>query len=209
MIYLNSFRPLCSTPSGRAAITEYGLPPFIDGSIRRDPDFELEFTSVTALCRKGKFAPKLCVGDRIVYLTCKGMYVGPAERHRRLVSVLQVCHKLDSHVAAQEWYEEHGQPVPSNCMVEGNLPRPYDQSSQQFPSHAAWDREYRTRASNDPVFLVCVPLFKGLGTPPVVTDQDLFSVFGRIPGTQHAPNITVTEYDDLIALAVKSPSRAL
>jgi hypothetical protein len=47
--FYNSFRPLLNTREGRAAIERFGLPPFIDGSCRREPDFQSEFPSISGL----------------------------------------------------------------------------------------------------------------------------------------------------------------
>jgi hypothetical protein len=45
-IYLAKYYPLCSTPNGGHAARRYNIPPFVDGSCRREPD--LEATSVPA-----------------------------------------------------------------------------------------------------------------------------------------------------------------
>jgi len=37
--YLVTYRPLIGKRAGRDAIKEYNLPPHIDGSCRREPDF--------------------------------------------------------------------------------------------------------------------------------------------------------------------------
>ena len=42
-IYLSSFYPLICTNKGRKAVEEFNLPPYIDGSCRREPDFENEY----------------------------------------------------------------------------------------------------------------------------------------------------------------------
>jgi len=39
-IYMSSFCPLICTDAGKQAAGKYKLPPFIDGSCRREPDFE-------------------------------------------------------------------------------------------------------------------------------------------------------------------------
>ncbi len=62
-ICLNTYEPLVFTGAGRKAWKNYGFPPFIDSSCRREPDFESEYPSITALYRKDKFAPKRKEGD--------------------------------------------------------------------------------------------------------------------------------------------------
>jgi hypothetical protein len=85
--FLATFHPLIRTSRGRKAVQEYRLPPFIDGSCRREPDFESPFPSITAICRAGNFAPRLRVDDQVVYLTVKAA-CAPAARG---VSALSVC----------------------------------------------------------------------------------------------------------------------
>ena len=67
--FLSSYKPLVWTTFGRAAALKHGLLPFIDGSIRREPDLEHEHPSISCLCRAGKFAPRLRVGDVVGYIT--------------------------------------------------------------------------------------------------------------------------------------------
>ena len=61
--YLNSYAPLVSTAAGRKAWELHELPPFIDGSIRREPDLEHEFPSISCLCRAGKLTT--CVAQSL------------------------------------------------------------------------------------------------------------------------------------------------
>ena len=69
--FLNSYRPLQLTSGGRAAASGHGIAPYIDASCRREPDFEARWPTITALCRRTKFAPRLHVGDRVAYMTVK------------------------------------------------------------------------------------------------------------------------------------------
>jgi hypothetical protein len=77
--FLVTYHPLVKFSGGRKAMYQHGLPPFIDGSCRREPDFESRFPSITATCRGGNFAPRLQIGDRIAYLKIKGKYPGDFE----------------------------------------------------------------------------------------------------------------------------------
>ena len=70
--FLNTYRPLIWNRAGRTVSAEHGLPPYVDASCRRETDFEVAFPSISALCRVEKFAPRLHVGDIVVYLTRKG-----------------------------------------------------------------------------------------------------------------------------------------
>src|SRR2546423_15125523 len=79
--YINTYHPLCENSSGKAAARRFDHPPFVDASCRREPDFESLRPSITALCRGEKFAPRLKVGDVVIYLTVRGRY--PGTDHQR------------------------------------------------------------------------------------------------------------------------------
>jgi hypothetical protein len=70
--YLNTYAPLVHNRFGREACRVYGHPRFVDASCRREPDLESSFPSISALCRAQMFAPRLHVGDRVIYMTKKG-----------------------------------------------------------------------------------------------------------------------------------------
>jgi hypothetical protein len=198
--FYNSFRPLVNRPAGRVAAETFGLPPFIDGSCRREPDLESQYPSISALCRASKFAPRLSVGDAVIYVTVKGRWNPVPERHRRLVAVLQVRERFPHHEAAADWYRELGLPLPSNCMVRGNGPIPYQQTVQDQADPERWNLGYMAVARAHPVFLATDPLHLNMNDPPVVTDEILRTVFGREPGTQNPPQITQAEADQLLDL---------
>jgi hypothetical protein len=193
--FYNSFHPLVFTPKGHQAAQRFGLPPFIDGSCRREPDFQSSFPSVSALCRAGKFAPRRQIGDSIIYVTVKGWW------QRRLVAVLRVRERFESHDEAAHWYRELGLPLPSNCMVRGNEPIPYEQTVQDQPDLARWNLGYMARARTYPVFLATDALYCNVDDPPVVTDDMLRAALGRLPGTQNPPRITGAEALQLLSLA--------
>ena len=88
-----------------------------------------------------------------------------------------------------------------NCMVEGNPPLPLDKTDAFIKSIRVWDREYKQRSETCSVFLACSPLFLELRSPPVVTDAMLFSVFGRIPGTQNPPSISKEQLSTLLEIS--------
>ena len=110
------------TRFGREGIKKYKLPPFVDGSCRREPDFESEFPSITAICRAGKFAPRLIEGDYIVYLTVKHKYLKDIVASNKFISVLKVLYRFNSHQEAGEWYLKNGLKLPGNCLVNNNPP---------------------------------------------------------------------------------------
>jgi hypothetical protein len=146
--FLATYRPLVRSANGRRAIREHALPPFIDGSCRREPDFESTFPSITATCRGENFAPRLQVGDRVAYLTVRGRYLRDNENGWRLVAVLRIVHRFTSHAEAATWYEQHGKPLPSNCFVEKNPPKPLELTNGDPP------KEVKQRGESDPVRVV-------------------------------------------------------
>jgi hypothetical protein len=211
-IYVNSFQPLCSTGTGRKVVARFGLPAFIDGSCRREPDFEAAFPALSALCRGGLFAPKLRAGDTVIYLTKKQALEGlPA--HRRLVAILEVMECFDSHEEAAAWYRSQMGALPSNCLVPDNPPVAWEHTHQNpilppgvAPNLTNWNAKYEERASLHPQFRACRPVFLDLHRPAVLTDETLRAVFveyGRIPGTQNPAQIPAGDYERLRQLARK------
>jgi hypothetical protein len=194
-VFVVTYTPLVATRHGREAAERHGLPPFIDGSIRREPDLQHEHPAISCLCRAGKFCPRLAPGDRVLYLARKHRYATEAERHWRLTAVLHVIEVFDSHEAAAGWYRQRSLPLPGNCMVPGNEPAPLDQSHRLTPFGdrlpderllRLWDGEYRKRAADWGTFAVCEPLFVDLSWgAPVVHTEDLKDAFDRVPGTQN------------------------
>lgn len=211
MNYLCSYHPICSRPLGRRAVEEYGLPPFIDASCRREPDLESPFPSISALCRTTKFAPRLWPSDRVVYITTKGRHGELEARHWRLVAVLQVVERFENHDAAAAWYRVQEVSPPANCMVEGNPPVPFERTGGPNPVRKfgdpsdpervvrLWDASYRVRSRSCGVFLACRPLFLDLHTPPSITDFEAAGIFekGRMPVTQNPPRISDEEFAKL------------
>ena len=67
-------------------------------------------------------------------------------------------------------------------------PIPYDRTAQDSPQET-WDRGYRARARRFPVFLATEALFLELWQPPIVTDDLMVEILGRIPSTRTPPAI--------------------
>ena len=124
-IYLNSFQPLCLKKFGRYVVDINSLSAYIDGSCRREPDFQNPYPSTTSTYRAAGFAPRLYPQDVVVYMTTKGRF-GRTYLHNRLVAILQVIDRKESHEEAASWYQERKLPIPSNCLVPGNDPMPFN-----------------------------------------------------------------------------------
>jgi len=211
-----AFRPISLTAAGRRAVRERGYAPFIDGSCRREPDFEARFPAITALCRPG-FAPRVNEGDSVAYFTVSGRF--PTPRHPKghyLVAVLRVECRLESHAAAAQWYRERSLRLPSNCLVAGNPPIPYDCTNQLLSKELRsrlrenpdvdddrivrlWDRGYAKRAEDCGVMLVCRSEYLALTSPPLYSVERMATVFGRLPGLQNPPKMRTGEYEALMA----------
>lgn len=213
--YLNSYVPLAASPRGRAAAAQFQIPPFVDGSIRRELDLEHAMPAITCLCRRDKFAPRLNVGDTVGYMTVKRRF-GSSKPHRRLTAVLRVEEKLESHAAAAEWYRNRGYPLPSNCMVPDNPAQPLDRSHRchrcadtmmDDDLHAAWDRSYWKRAHEFGTVLICRIIHHSLDRgAPVVTDSDLKRHFRDIPGTQNPGALSEDSFRKFIRALLPSAS---
>ncbi len=199
-IFLNSFRPLIRYAEGHQAIASYDLPPFIDYSCRREPDFMSKYPSISSLCRVEKFAPRLHEGDIAVYITCKGNYLGIKQGHWRLVAILEVLKRFESHAEAAHWYSSQGTALPTNCMVTGNPPLAIEMTAPitEFGTDLRrWDLAYQKRARQCSVFLACQPQFIELYNPPPITNDIMQMAFNRVPGTQNPPAISLEEFDKL------------
>lgn len=208
--YLTTYTPLVASKTGRAASEVRTIYPFVDGSIRREPDLEHEYPAISCLCRKGKFAPRLNVGDTVAYMTVKRRFGTDNPPHRRLTAVLGVIERLNSHQEAAAWYRSRSFPLPNNCMVEGNLPKPLDEShvlhhrAREATGNALvriWDGEYRKRAREFGTVLICRIIYRSLGwDSPVVDDDILRTAFGKIPGTQNPGEVSAADFRKFMRL---------
>ena len=205
-LYMNTYRPLIWTRAGRDASTRYDLPPFVDGSIRREPDLEHQYPSISCLCRGGQFAPRLLLGDVVVYLAKKNSY-GGTRRHWRMTAVLRVVHVLDDHQAAAQWYRARGLTLPNNCLVKDNLANPISHShrhnrqkviSDEVEWQRRWDLTYQARVRKHRTFIICEPMFIDLTwNCPEVHEEDLIEAMGHVP-TRNPCADDISHLDDLM-----------
>jgi len=205
-LFLNNYAPLVATSAGRAASERLGLLPFIDGSIRREPDLEHPSPSISCLCRGGNFTPRLRPGDAVVYMTKKSR-IGGGRSHWRLTAVLRVARLFEDHESAAEWFGAVGMPLPNNCWVKGNPPNHVSRSHRGnkhkgLPDDEwtqAWDRDYRARARVHRCFVVCERLWSDLSwQAPRVHGEDLVSVFGFEPAMRNPGRLDITNLRPLL-----------
>lgn len=198
--YLCSYWPLAKTRAGRDAVLKFGLPPFVNGMSRREPDFENPFPAITASSRAKNFAPRLRPGDTVVYITSKGLYGDRKDRHWRLVAVLEVAERFETHAAAADWYRARRLPLPSNCVADGNPPLPVFLTLAHGALHdGGWDATCIRRAATTGTLLVCRPRFLDLHASSALTPEDLAGLFGTIPNTRTPPVIAPAAFDALLA----------
>jgi hypothetical protein len=220
--FLATYRPIVKTKPGRLAVQGCSLPPFIDGSCRREPDFESRFPSITATCRGRNFAPHLEVGDRVAYMTVKGKYTSDSQEGYRLAAVLWVIRRFASHEEAARWYREQDLPAPSNCLVDGNPPRAFELTNGDPPAVIKrrlaaegdyarairlWDATYRGRVARFPALLATEAEFLELYHPPQLSVEQLCAIFGRIPGTRNPPQISSEQLERLMQAACACTAR--
>ena len=197
-IYLCSYWPLIKNGAGRRAALKFGLPPFINGMSRREPDFENAFPAISASSRGRNFAPRLRVGDVVVYVTTKGRYLDCPAPHWRLVAVLEVAERFEAHEEAARWYRARRLPLPSNCVVDGNPPVPVPLTLHHGRLLDVWDDVCVRRAGEVGTFLACRPRYVELHRPPVLREEHLLALFGRVPNTRTPPEITGAALDGLL-----------
>jgi hypothetical protein len=200
-VFVVTYTPLVGSKAGREAVEHYGLLPFIDGSIRREPDLEHARPSISCLCRAGKFVPRLQVGDRVLYMTHRRRYGGPTT-HWRVTAALRVIQLFESHTAAAVWYAKQRMATPSNCMVPGNKAKPMEHSHQMVRHPGCgpksglrdrWDAQYAKRAAKWPKMVATEVLFRDLSwnAPVVERREELEKALGRVPGTQNPGQVTL------------------
>lgn len=204
--YLNEFRPLAQTPEGREAIERHDLPPFIDASCRREPDFESVFPSITALCREEHFAPRLQVGDIVAYMTKDLIFPPKTARTRRLVAVLRVLCTWESHEQAAEWYRQGHLTPPGNCMVRGSQPLALDFTDRYKDDRRKWELHYWNVARKHGVFHACEKIFYELVDPPRLTNQQLLEWFGTIPDTRELQPLPPEDFAKLLKWLLSYPT---
>jgi hypothetical protein len=174
--YLNSFNPLSINKIGLEAIEKNGFSRFIDGSCRREPDFENELPCITGLCRPG-FVEKLNAGDIVVYVTNKkGIGI------RKVIAVLEVIRSFENHRQAADWYLIENKTIPNNIMVEETKPFDLDKThglhgikdkSDEIQLLKHWNLIYKFRSRKKQKVAQCKIIYKNLDFP-IILDEHKF-----------------------------------
>ncbi len=184
MIYLLSYTPMANSKHGREVAAHNGIPPYVDASCRREPDFELPEPFISGLCRPS-FVAHLELSDTIVYITNKSEIRG---EKRRLVAILQLNQMFPSHEAAASHYSSLGVRVPYSCILERNPPLPIHMTNPKMTKPLAkfkitdsrvWDRLiYRQRARDCQKCFSCGVIFREVTNPPIVAEGFLAERLG-------------------------------
>jgi hypothetical protein len=213
--WINTYHPLDATPTGPWARHDPPLPPFVDASCRREPDFEATRPALTGLCRTAA-VKRFRVNDVVAYFTTK--YRNPGQVYqRRLTAVLRAIHELPSHFQADQWYRGNGFGLPRNIMVPSNPPLPLDATEGGYrdankkivpprsPEDAQrvldyWDSTYEDRRCKVGHVRICDPLLVNVWSAPVFSDEMVREVFGSrgFPETRYRP--AEISRDEMIAL---------
>lgn len=213
-VFLNTFKPLGCNKFGRNNALNNNLPFFIDGSCRREPDFQNNFPAITQLCRPKKLVPRLNVGDLVIYLTKKGRYFNQSG-HWRFIGILEVIDVVQNHTSAATFYINRNIIPSQNIICNQTAPFSLNMTHglcgfkriSLTPQRVItiWNRAYVYRSANYPQTAI-TRLWKNhlyLNNPPIITSQMMLNIFGRIPGTQNPPRLTNMEWTNFkIALNI-------
>lgn len=200
-IYFTSYYPLICTKKGLEAYHKYNLPQYIDGSCRREPDFQHDYPAVTGLCRPG-FSKKLSIEDKIIYTTNKrGIGI------KKFICIFEVMDKFKSHIDAEKWYKDNNYAIPNNLIVSATNPFPLDKTHQLHninkrisdPEEVIkiWNNDYQNRANNNPDVAICKIWNNhlNLNNPPDLSNDNMLEIFGRIPATRNPPTLKNNEWN--------------
>lgn len=206
-VFLNSFTPLAVNKIGRASATKYNLPLYIDGSCRREPDFENLKPAITQLCRPTKLVTRLSYNDLIIYITKLGSY-GTNQAHWKLISILEVIDIVPDHNSAFSFYTKNKIPVSQNIICNSTSPFPLDYTHGINENNKnntndnvvirKWNAAYIYRAKQYPEVAITQVWnnILHLDNPPIINHQMMKSIFGRIPGTQNPPELNDIEWQN-------------
>lgn len=206
-VFLNSFTPLAVNKIGRASAEQNNLPLFIDGSCRREPDFENPKPAITQLCRPKKLVNRLSIDDLIIYITKLGRY-GTKQAHWKLISILEVISIVPDHNSVLTFYTKNKIPLSQNIICNNTSPFPLDYThginennkngTDAIEVIKRWNAGYIYRAMQYPEVAITQVWndILHLDNPPIINHQMMKSIFGRIPGTQNPPRLSDIEWQN-------------
>lgn len=200
-IYLSSFYPLKCTKKGREAVSNDKLHPYIDGSCRREPDFENKFPPITGLCRPG-FSKRLHEDDIIIYITNK-----KGINKHYLIAILKVIDTANSHNEAEKWYKNKNYSIPNNLIISATKPFQLEKTHQFHKINRRisdpekiielWNNYYKKIVDSNPEVAICEiwNKHKYLINPPELDDKNLNGIFNTGHGTMNPHTLTDNEWN--------------
>jgi len=204
-----TYKPLCKSAKGIEICRKFSIAPYIDASIRREPDFQCPMPTITGLCRPNLTARslrKLLANKqdaRMIYSTVK------EGGGRHLVAILKPKRYFENHEDASKWFQKEFGCLPKNCMTEGNaaVPEEYAVDEDDCRTADAWDESYWARYRNEcSLMIVCSVEFIDLWTPPPIPED----IFDRdFPGTHGIAHLHDGEYAKLKALTSRKETVSL
>ena len=183
--WINKYHPLAESDGGIEAAKRAREPLFVDASHRREPYLSQELATISSICRGMQFAPRLEIGDVVVYLTTKARYLGEMRESNRLTAVLKIVERFESHGDAATWLRKKQFPVPPNCFARRSRGLDEDYCAPCSPStRLDAEARYKRRVERYPMYFVCRPLWINLDCPPSLSGQMIRKALGRdIPRT--------------------------
>lgn len=204
-VFLNTFTPLAFNKFGRNSASSNNLPWYIDGSCRREPDFQNPFPAITQLCRPKMLVPRLKVGDLVIYLTKLGAYAN-YPIHWNFICVLEVIDFAHNHNQAEAYYLKNNIPVSQNIICSNTSPFPLNMTHglSGFPHKnflpekviSIWNKGYVCRSIDFPkvAFTKVWEDTLNLRNPPIINHAMMQNIFGRVPSTQTPPMLKSMEW---------------
>ncbi len=206
-VFLNSFTPLSVNKFGRKSSATYNIPPYIDGSCRREPDFENPKPAITQLCRPKKLVPRLSKGDLVIYITKSGRY-GTNQAHWKFVGILEVIDIVPDHNTAFAFYTQNNIAVSQNIICNSTSAFPLDFThgiNENNKDNAdandvikRWNAGYMYRAKQYPEVAITQVWndILYLDNPPIINHDMMNFIFGKIPGTQNPRELKDLEWQN-------------
>jgi hypothetical protein len=64
-----------------------------------------------------------------------------------------------------------------------------------------WNNNYLTKSKKWGDFIITKPIFRELTDPPILTDDDMKKIFGKVPNTRNPNKMTKEHFKELVKYA--------
>ena len=155
-------------------------------------------------------------------MTVKGKWFTDFDHHR-IIAILEVIDRKETHLQAKSWYTSKGLTIPANCMVDDNSPHPFLETAGRYENQKdiknfliytpekqniigdrivkLWDNEYLQKSKKWGTFIITKPIFINLTDPPIFTDQDIQNIFNKKINTRTPKKLTPNEFKEVAKFA--------